>query len=114
MAYLVPATALKVTRLVRVPPKGESSFEATSVSADTEEPVKTPRIVSKLLPEVELVTLPDAGAVQNHQTDAPPAVYETIEGSPASFVAPTFEPVTFADEPLRTVALANISFTGDA
>ena len=112
IAYLVPATALKVTLLV-LSEEETSSLEAIAVSPETAEPVKTPMIVSKLLPEVDMVTLPEAGAVQNHQTEAPPA-FPAFGGSPDSLVAPTFEPVTVTDEPLSTVALANMSFTGEA
>jgi len=113
IAYLVPATALKVTLLVKVPPEGESSFAAIEVKAVTGEPLKIPRTVSKLLPRVETVTLPEADAVQNHHTEAPPAL-PAIGGSPNSLVAPTLDPATVADEPLIRVALAKLSFTGAA
>src|SRR5690348_1490602 len=101
MAYLVPATALKVTRLVKVPPRGESSLYAMQVRAETDVPVNMPMIVSKLLPATEIVTLAEAGAVQNHQTEAPPLL-PALGGSPTSFVAPTFEPYTVTDEPAST------------
>ena len=102
---------MKVTRLVRVPPAGESSSEAIAVKAETVEPVKTPRIVSKLLPAVEMVTEPELGAVQDHHTEAPPGRVP-IDGSPVSLLAPTFEPVAVALEPLRTVALAKLLLAG--
>ena len=111
MAYFVPATALKVTLLVKVFPAGESSLPVIAVRADTAEPVKMPRIVSKELPAVEIVTLPEAGAVQDHHTEAPPEL-PAIGGSPASLVAPTFEPPTVIAEPPSTVALAKLSFGG--
>ena len=113
IAYLVPATALNVTLLVKVPPEGESSLAATELREETEEPVNTPMIVSKLLPRVEIVTLPEAGAVQNHQTEAPPML-PALGGSPASLVAPTLEPAVVTVEPLRIVALAKLSLTGAA
>src|SRR6476659_1629398 len=102
MEYLVPATALKVSWLVTGPPPA-SSFPATRVRAATEEPVKTPSNVSKLLPAVETVTLPEEGAVQVHHTLLPPALLVML-GSPVSLVAPTFEPVTVAEVPLITMA----------
>lgn len=111
MAYLVPPAALKVTRLVKVPPRGESSFSAMAVRFDTVGPVNTPRVVSKVLPKVEMVTLPEAGAIHDHHTEAPPAL-PAIGGSPGSLVAPTLEPATVMLVPLMTVALANMSFTG--
>jgi hypothetical protein len=111
MAYVVPTTALKVTKLVKVPPSGESSFWAMAVRPETEVPVKTPSIVSKVLPIVEMVTVPDEGAVQDHQTDAPPAL-PAIGGSPGSLVAPTLESVTVLLDPEMTVALLNMSFCG--
>jgi hypothetical protein len=113
MAYLVPPTALKVTRLVKVPPRGESSFSTIDVRFDTTTPVKTPRVVSKLLPKVEIVTLPEAGAVQDHHTEAPPEL-PAMGGSPGSLEAPTLEPVTAILVPVMTVALANMSLTGPA
>jgi hypothetical protein len=114
IAYFVPATALKVTRLVATPPEGESSFAAIFVSDETDDPVKTPSIVSKELMAVEMVTVPEDGAVQLHHTDAPPELVEIMFGSPVSLVAPTLEPVTLTDEPLTSVALTNMSFTGAA
>src|SRR5262249_23420283 len=111
IAYTVPATALNVTRLVKVPPAGESSLAAMAVKAETEDPVKTASIVSKLLPAVEIVTLPEAGAVQNHQTDAPPE-FPAMAGSPFSLVAPVFEADKVTDEALRTVAFAKSSLIG--
>jgi hypothetical protein len=108
---VAPAIALKLSRLVGVPPAGESSLAATAVNAETDEPVKTPRMVSKLLPEVETVTLPEAGAVQDHHADAPPA-FPAMGGSPASLVAPVLYPVTVTAEPLITIALAKSLFTG--
>src|SRR5437660_4887810 len=82
-----------------------------AVRAETEEPVKTPRIVSKLLPAVEMVTLPEEGAVQVHQTEAPPTL-PAMEGSPASLVAPTLDPVTVTVVPLMAVALAKLLLAG--
>src|SRR5881628_1928210 len=83
------------------------------VRADTDEPVYTPSNVSKLLPLVVMVVLPEAGAVQDHQTDLPPPLPAWL-GSPVSLLAPAFEPVTVIDEPLVTVALAKLSFAGPA
>ena len=111
MAYFVPATALKLTLLVKVPPAGESSLAAIAIRAETEAPVKMARSVSKLLPAVEMVTLPEAGAVHDHHTEAPPG-FPAIGGSPACLVAPIFEPATVTDEPLNTVALEKLSFAG--
>src|SRR5215831_9755566 len=82
-----------------------------AVRFDTEAPIKTPSTVSKVLPKVEIVTLPDAGAVQDHHTEAPPELL-AMGGSPGSLVAPTFEPVTVMLEPVMRVALANRSLTG--
>src|SRR5438552_11216400 len=107
----MPLRALKLHWLVRGPPPA-SSFWQTTVRADTDEPVKTPRIVSKLLPAVETVTLPEDGAVQDHQTEAPPLL-PAMAGSPASLVPPTFEPVTVTGGvPLAVEALAYGSLTG--
>ena len=52
-----------------------------------------------------MVTLPAAGAVQDHQMDLPPTFPPWL-GSPVSLVAPTFEPVSVAEGPLATIPLA--------
>jgi hypothetical protein len=64
---------------------------ATLCKAPTIDPVYTASMVSKSLAKVDIVTLPVDGAVQTHQTDAPP--YAQWSGSPASFVAFRFDPV---------------------
>jgi hypothetical protein len=54
-------------------------------------PVNTDSRVSKLLPEVEILTAPAAGAVHVHQTDLPPI--KDGFGSPTSRVAEMLLPV---------------------
>ena len=51
----------------------------------------------------------DAGAVHAYQTEWPPALPAWF-GSPGSFVAPTFEPLTTPFVSFSTVAFANMSF----
>ena len=63
------------------------------MSAETLVPRYTPSSVSKLDPAVMIVAWPDAGAVQLYQTDLPPAL-PAWSGSPVSFVAFTFVPLT--------------------
>src|SRR5438128_1115618 len=70
-------------------------------------------IVSKSEPAVAKVAWPVAGAVHVYQTEAPP-MFPAGFGSPASFVASTFEPVTLPVGPLRTCALAKLSLAGAA
>ena len=67
--------------------------------------------MSKLLPNVLIVTLPAEGAVHVHQTDLPPALPAWL-GSPVSLVAPTFEPVSVAEDPVMAVPLAQLSSAG--
>ena len=51
-----------------------------------------------------MVTLPAEGAVQDHQTDLPPA-FPPWFGSPLSLVAPTFEHESVAEVPLTAFPL---------
>ena len=73
--------------------------------------MNAPSSVSKFEPAVVNVTVPVEGAAQRYQTDAPPEL-PAIEGSPVSFVAPTFEPVAVPDAPVTDCAFANMSFCG--
>src|SRR5438874_2252396 len=92
---------------------GGRSLPATVLKLDTELPAKTPRSVSKLEPAVLIVTVPDAGAVQLHQTEWPPPL-PTMVGSAASRLALTLVPPTLMDEPLMTVRLLKLSLIGPA
>src|SRR5262249_55139949 len=58
-----------------------------------DDPLKTPNKVSKLLPSVSMVTIPEAGACQSHQRDLPPGLPARI-GSPGSLVALMLEALT--------------------
>src|SRR5256885_854070 len=98
-----------VTRLVWLPP--ELSSLPTAVRLDTAEPVYTPSSVSKLLPMVSTTAWPVPGEVQAYQTECPPALPAWL-GSPVSLVAPTLVPVAEGVLPLRTLALAKLSFAG--
>src|SRR5256885_1476550 len=92
-------------------------------------------IVSNAEPIVSIVTVPEAGAVHANQIEWPPALPAWVGaappgggvhatqldcppalpagfGSPASFVAPTFEPVVLPDAAETAWALANMSFAG--
>ena len=71
----------------------------------------TPSSVSKLLPAVEIVTVPVAGACQFHQTDLPPAL-PACTGSRVSLVPPTLLVETEIVVPLRVMLLAKSLFTG--
>jgi hypothetical protein len=73
--------------------------------------VYAPRIVSKLLPDVLIVTLPLDGAVHDHHTDLPPELPAWF-GSPDSLVAQLLAPLTVDDEPLIDTLLAKLSFAG--
>src|SRR5207248_10947340 len=84
---------------------------ATTVSAETLEPVKTPSSVSKPEPAVVIVADPAEDDVHRYQTDAPPEL-PAMPGSPDSFVAATFEPFALPDAPEIGAALANMSFAG--
>ena len=106
---MVPATALKFSRLVLLPPLWSSS--ATGVSAFTAAPVYTASTVSKSLPTVLTVTPPEAGAVQVHHTELV-AAEPACAGSPAWADAPELRPVVRAFAPLSTRALAKLSFAG--
>src|SRR3954453_22896213 len=53
-------------------------------------------MVSKPLPQVSTVVVPELAAVQRNQIDAPPA-RPAWSGSPTSFEAPRLEPVTVTD-----------------
>src|SRR4051812_7164354 len=99
-----------VTALWRVPPA--SSFEAIAVRPPTAAPVYTPRVVSKLLPNVLISPTPVAGADQFHQTELIGAevAAATLAGSTAAAVAPTFVPVAAADcRDGRAAATAKLS-----
>src|SRR3954469_23945719 len=74
MAYVAPAVASNVTTARRASADG-SSLPATRLKVPTEVPVNTSRVVSRSVPdEVVLITTgPEAGAVQEYQTDALPA-----------------------------------------
>src|SRR5260221_147494 len=104
-------TALNVSELWF--PVLSSSFDATSVSEETLEPVYTPSSVSKSEPSVETVAGPVIGASHLHQTVAPRGLLEWF-GSPDSLVAPTLVPVAVTWAPVIVCAEANMSFDGPA
>src|ERR1041385_1453003 len=60
---------------------------------------------------VSITTWELPGAVQVHQTDAPPILPAWL-GSPASLVAPTLEPETVRLAPLRVIRLAKLLLAG--
>ena len=101
--------AVNVTLLVRLLPP--SSSLTTGVRDDTLPPVYTPKVVSKLLPMVSTWTVPADVAVQAHHTDLPPMLPARL-GSPASFVAFIFVPVSVAVVPTIGVRLAKLLFVG--
>ena len=67
--------------------------------------------MSKLLPNVSMVTEPLAGAVHRNHTDPPPGSPAWL-GSPDCLVAPTLVPVSVPLGPLNTEAVAKVSFGG--
>jgi hypothetical protein len=69
--------------------------------------------VSKLEPNVEIVTGPVCGAVHEYQTDAPPLLPAWF-GSPGSLFAPTFVPVVEPEAPLIVCAAEKLLFAGPA
>ena len=54
---------------------------------------------------------PEFGAVKRYQIERPPALPSWL-GSPGSLVALRFVPVIAPELPVRTCALANMSFGG--
>ena len=56
-------------------------------------------------------TVAECGAVQEYQTDLPPALPAWL-GSPVSFVAPTFLPYTVVEAPVNVCRLAKLSLSG--
>src|SRR5262245_14761086 len=86
MWYVVPAVAATVTRLRRSTEPLMSSLDATGVSAATDTPVYTPRVVSNSLPRVLMYIVPLLGAVNRHHWDPPPALLAWL-GSLVSLVA---------------------------
>src|SRR6266487_3094198 len=64
-----------------------------------------------VLPSVVIVRSPLVGAVQDHQTEAPPTL-PAWSGSRFCLVAPIFEPVTVIFVPIRTMRFWNWSFGG--
>ena len=69
------------------------------------------RVVSKLLPVVEMVTLSLVAAVQDHHTLWPPATVG-LRGSPASLLANTLVPVVWVVPGASTKRSAKLSFGG--
>ena len=69
--------------------------------------------MSKPLVAVSIVVRPLAGAVHEYQTEAPPGESATLPASPAWSVAPSLVPPRLdALKPVRTAALAKLSFAG--
>ena len=64
-----------------------------------------------MLPTVLKVHVPLLGAVQRYHIDLPPPL-PTWAGSPGSFVAAIFVPVTAPEVPLMTWAKAKLSLPG--
>src|SRR5437867_6183228 len=96
--------------LLRVPSPLLSS-ELIHWRVDKELPMYTLRVVSKSLPSVEIVTPPEEGAVQDHQTELP-ADCPACRGSSASRVAPMHVPVALISLPVSGLLLAKSSFSG--
>ncbi len=67
--------------------------------------------MSKLDVAVSIVTGAADCAVQRYHTDAPPELPAWL-GSPASLLAPTFEPFAVPVAPASVWALANMSSAG--
>src|SRR2546430_8743242 len=117
--YVVPATAVNVTRLVGTAGlRFSSSLVTTGNKLLTLEPVYTANSVSSgvwkrlVLPSVLNVTGPLLDGVQLYQTEALPAPAWT--GSPVSFVAFMFVPIALPDAPVIDSELAKLSFVGAA
>jgi hypothetical protein len=97
---VVPLDTGRDNELVRFPP--QSSFFEMSDSADTDDPVNTPRTVSKELPTVFIASVPeDAGVNEYHFVDP---VEPNVMGSFVSRVAPEFESEILPLAPERTRA----------
>ena len=102
---MVPLDTDRDNELVRFPP--QSSFFEMSDSADTDDPVNTPKTVSKELPKVLTASVPeDAGVYLYHFVNA---VAPYVKGSPVSRVAPEFESVMVPLTPESTRADAKKS-----
>ncbi len=67
--------------------------------------------VSKALPALTTVNCPEVGAVQVHQTEAPPELSAWV-GSETSRVAKRVVPVALAVEPESWARAAKVSFAG--
>ncbi len=106
-------------------PQGSSSFDAISVSASTLFPVYTPKVVSKMLVQVSIVTCSEVAAVNEYQTEVSQAASGFVGpvqpvltltpawfGSPAWPVAATLVPATFW--PDVTTVPGKLSFAGAA
>ena len=97
---MIPLDTDTDNELVRLPP--ESSSLATIDNPDTDDPVNTPRTVSKELPTVFIASLPDdAGVNEYHFVDP---VEPNVMGSFVSRVAPEFESEILPLAPERTRA----------
>ena len=71
--------------------------------------------MSKSLVARSITTCPFAGAVQRYHTDAPAVLPATVPASPVWSVASTFvSPRRVTLAPVRTMALAKLSFAGAA
>src|SRR5215208_624340 len=96
-------------RLVRVSPDA-SSLRAMRLRLSRLLPVYTAKTVSNELPSVEMLTRPLLGAVQDHQTEAPPR--GSLCSSSGSNVAWLLWPLVLIALPLRTMRLAKSSLRG--
>src|SRR5207244_102832 len=87
--------------------------EATDVREESDEPVKTPRIVPKEEPPESKWAKPSLGAVHlNHTVCDGGSSARDACGSPASKIAFVLSPLTLPELPESTVAFAKRSLTG--
>src|SRR5437763_6440434 len=106
----MPAVTAKLTALVRS--VGDTSLlSATRVSEPTAVPVYAASAVSKLDPHVSKATVPVPFAVQENQTEWPPA-FPRICGSLLSRVALVVSPAALLLAPESACAFAKASFAG--
>src|SRR5688500_8345366 len=113
MRYVVPDTALKVTRLASMP-NPALRLLAMRDSVSTLLPVYTASSVSISAPSVSKDTRPLAGAVHRNQSDAPADRSKTWIGSPASRLAPSLSSTSVPRPPLSALEAAKLSLGGSA
>src|SRR5687768_15468185 len=113
MRYAWPAVTRNVTRLSRPHvSSGSSSLAASLVRPVTTDPVYTPMVVSKLLPQVSKEAEPEAGATHENQTELIGVDAAMFAGSPDSPVAPTLVPTSAPSGSSRMSAEPKLSLPG--